>query len=229
MMNLALKVAIVSGFVTAFVFRGGGTEERPAAASEPATPRPTTALEAPVASPARGISEAPSHAPVAPPNPTNAAVPVEIPETSQDLAASAFSTEVLRLSAEADEVDALWNSYKEKCGVRVSRHYDFGREWFSIWDRAAEASIDTPGCGEDLRRLRQAGEKVGRDILKARAMARQGLLDRGTEIGMLRWNAVQWLQFEEDVPRRSPRPASSPAPAPTRSADNQGARPKVAP
>jgi hypothetical protein len=218
MMNLALKVAIVSSFVTAFVLHGGGAE-RPVAASEPATPAGPATAEESAASAAR-VTQTPARGSTLPPSPVSPALLGEIPETSQDLAASAFAAEVARLSSEADEVDRLWQVYKDECGVQVSRHYDFGREWFSIWDRAAEASVDAPRCGDGLRRVRQAGEKVGREILKARATARQGVLNRGTEIGMFRWNALQWPQFEEEGARHSP-PAAPSVPTPARSADNQ--------
>jgi hypothetical protein len=107
----------------------------------------------------------------------------------QDLAASSFAVDVLRLSSQADGVDLLWQAYKEECGVRVRRRYDFGREWFSIWDRAAEPTIDAPGCGAMLGRLWQAGEKVRRGLMRTRARAH---LSPGTEIGMLRWHALQW-------------------------------------
>jgi hypothetical protein len=220
MLNLALKVAIVSSFVTAFVLHGG--VERPVAASEPAvsaTTPPAQDAPAPHTAP-----QTPANGSAALPNPAGPALLGEIPETSQDVAASAFSAEVLRLSAEADQVDGVWSTYKQACGVRISRHYDFGREWFSIWDRAAEATVDSSSCSEGLRRVRQAGEKVGREILKARATARQGLLNRGTEIGMLRWNALQWPQFEEDGARRPSRAATSAVPPPVRSADAPSAR-----
>jgi hypothetical protein len=89
--------------------------------------------------------------------------------------------------------------------VRISRQYDFGRAWFAVWDRAAEPTVEGSGCGDSLARLRLAGDKLGRGILKARLLARQGGLDRGTEIGMLRWHGLEWSQFEDDHqhPRRS--------------------------
>jgi hypothetical protein len=235
MVNLAFKVAIVSSFVTAVVLHDGGAD-RPLAASESAISAATTpAQEAPATEAPHIASQPPVKAAAVSPNPTNPALLGEIPETSQDVAASAFSAEVLRLSAEADQVDGLWLAYKQTCGVRISRHYDFGREWFSIWDRAAEATVDSPVCSEGLRHVRQAGEIVGREILKARATARQGLLNRGTEVGMLRWNALQWPQFEEDGARRPSRAAASSLPPPVRYADapagggRSGPRPRRSP
>jgi hypothetical protein len=99
---------------------------------------------------------------------------------------------VIRLSAEADAVDRLWQVYRSECGVRVGRQYDFGREWFSLWDHAAEPTIDAPGCADLLWRILRDGENVRRELLRARGTAQQATLDQGTEIGMLRWHALQW-------------------------------------
>jgi hypothetical protein len=167
-MNLSLKLVIVSGFVTALTFQGGRGAPPPAAASGPVAPASATRLRE---------ASAPS-------------------EALQNLAASAFALEVIRLSAKADGVDRLWQVYKKRCGVRVGRRYDFGREWFSIWDRAGEAAIDAPGCADVPWRLRHAGESVLGDLRKARVAAREAALGPGTEVGMLRWHALQWPQAE---------------------------------
>jgi hypothetical protein len=114
--------------------------------------------------------------------------PVAITAMSPD--APAFAAEIMRLAAAADAIDVLWHDYKSQCGVRVARQYDFGREWFSIWDGAAEATIHAPRCSDVPRRLKQEGDIVRRDLLRARATAR--FLGHGTEIGTLRWHALQW-------------------------------------
>jgi hypothetical protein len=218
-MNLALKVAVVSGFVAAFVFHGDGVEQRGAVASEP---RPRAVAPG---SPDAVATGAQGSAPSTPLGAPQAPVPSE---TVPKQAASSFADEVLRLSAEADRVDRLWLGYKGGCGVRVSREYDFGREWFAVWDRAADPTIDAPRCGDVLRRIREVGDKVGRDILKARAAAHQAGLDRGTEIGMLRWHALHWPQFEEEYPepsRRNARPvAASTKPPETPGLGQEGGR-----
>lgn len=208
MTDLALKLALFSGFVTALALQGDRGAQRPAVASEPVAAK---FPEASGPSAPRAAPQTPSKAslgrprpvesvtqptgsswPLHPAVPSHPGLPAEAPETSQDLAASDFAVEVARLSAEADGVDRFWQVYKAECGVRVGRQYDFGREWFSIWDRAAEATIDAPACSEALWRVLQAGENVRHDLLRARATAQRAVLDPGTEIGTLRWHALQW-------------------------------------
>ena len=199
-MNLRLKLSMVAGFGTVLVLHFSGAQQQRAAAAEPGTPAVRTASpDAPAPRAPHPASRTPSEGSAVQPTPAES-VPSATPETVQDLAASSFASAVLRLSGEADDLDRLWTDYKQECGVRVARQYDFGREWFSIWDRAAEATINAPACGDALRRLRQAGDKLGREILKARAAAHQAALNPGTEIGMLRWHALQWPQFEDEQP-----------------------------
>ena len=106
--------------------------------------------------------------------------PGELPSSSpQDVAARAFAADVVRLSGEADGVDRLWRAYKAECGVREGR----------------------PVCSGILWRLLQSGEGVRRELLEARAVAKRAALPTGTEIGMLRWNGLQWLRAEETLTR----------------------------
>jgi hypothetical protein len=236
-MNLGLKLAVVAGFATVLSFRVGSGDE-PLAASSKVTAVPTTPTDqsATSASPADLRTQ-----PATPPTPAERArlsnesigrmpavaqndgvLSAAAPETTRDQAASSFAAEVARLSSQADELDQLWQEYKDKCGVRVGRQYAFGREWFSVFDRAAEQTIDAPGCDDTGRRLRQGGEKVGRDIHKARTAAQQAFLDRATENGMLRWHALHWPQFDDEdaKPRR---PDGRKAPPLSPSADTQPA------
>ena len=125
-----------------------------------------------------------------------------LPSSSpQDVAARAFAADVVRLSGEADGVDRLWRAYKAECGVREGRQYDFGRAWFALWDRSAEPTVVSPVCSGILWRLLQSGEGVRRELLEARAVAKRAALPTGTEIGMLRWNGLQWLRAEETLTR----------------------------
>jgi hypothetical protein len=204
MMNLGLKLAIPSAFVAVLIFLGEGVEQRRESVSEPDSPPSPTAFS---------DAATPSGPPAIPPKADERAPSAVSPPS----AATSFAAEVLRLSAEADDVDRLWQAYKEECGVRVSRQYDFGREWFSIWDRAAEPNINAPGCSDLLGRLRQAGEKIRRDVQRARASSHQA---RGTEIGMLRWHALQWPQLEEASSER-PRRSAAAVSASTRAAENR--------
>jgi hypothetical protein len=207
MMSLISKLTIVSGFVAALVVYGGGLEERRAAASESPSRLdaiPQASPEAPVVP--HKVEPTPSTTGPLLPRPAGAPLdlgsPGEAAETPQDAAASSFASEMLRLSVAADGVDRLWQAYKERCGVRVSRRYDFGREWFAVWDRAADPTLHAPGCGDLLVRVREAGEKVRRETVRARAKAHQA---RGTEIGMLRWHGLLWPPLQEESPQRPPK------------------------
>jgi hypothetical protein len=175
MTNLALKLGIASGLAGALTLQGDERQARRVAPLEYAAA--ITAMSPDAAVVAWPLAAA-----------SQRLRTDVVPKASQD-AATAFAAEIVRLSAAADAIDRLWHDYKAECGVRVGRQYDFGREWFSIWDRSAEATIDAPRCGDLLWRLMQEGETVRRDLLRARAAQD---LDHGTEIGMLRWHALQW-------------------------------------
>ena len=172
MINIAFKFALASGVAAAMALEGAPEAVAPDAIVSRvfARPAPPPLVERPPAPP--------DH------------------QATQDLAAKAFATEVIRLSREADALDRLWLVYKAECGVRVSRQYEFGREWFALWDRAAQPTIDARGCSDVLWRLLQGGDTVRRDLTRARTAA-HAALDSGTEIGMLRWHALQWPQLED--------------------------------
>jgi hypothetical protein len=207
MLNLGFKVAIVSG-VMALVFHGDDAERWQVNTDSVAPVMPAVAREATAPKTASVASESTCSSPSLPPNPVNPVLPAATPETPEDLAASSFAAEVRRLSAEADEVDRQWEAYKQACGVRVSHPHDFGREWFALWDRAAAPTVDSPDCAKGLEAVRQSGERIRGDLLRARAIAP---LTRGTETGMLRWHALEWPQLD-----RAPEPHPSLAtPTPT--------------
>ena len=171
------KLVVVSGFAITFALNGTVTAEK-----EEAAPAPSLPLSAPggTASSASVVLRSPGW-------------PGELPSSSpQDVAARAFAADVVRLSGEADGVDRLWRAYKADCGVRERRQYDFGRAWFALWDRSAEPTVASPACSGILWRLLESGEGVRRELLEARAAAKRAELPPGTEIGMLRWNGLQW-------------------------------------
>jgi hypothetical protein len=115
----------------------------------------------------------------------------------QSIAAEAFAREILRLSADADRVDTIWQIYKDECKVKVSRSYDFGREWFSLWDGTAEATAANDSCKETPFALFDAAETIRRDLLHARAMAQETGIGTGTEVGVLRWHTLQYAKSRE--------------------------------
>src|SRR5262245_35608952 len=91
-------------------------------------------------------------------------VPAALPEETPGLPAQGFAADVARLAARADAVDAAWSAYQGACAPRVGRTYDFGREWFALWDRAVEPGTG-PGCAEALGRVLDAARGV-RDHLR---------------------------------------------------------------
>lgn len=114
------------------------------------------------------------------------------PEERETVASEAFGLEVLRLSAEADRLDAVWQIYKDRCHVQTTREYDFGREWFAALDGAIDAADAALDCAEVPADLIDAGEAVRQDLRELRSRARATGVSAGTEIGRLRWNQLQW-------------------------------------
>lgn len=109
----------------------------------------------------------------------------------QSLAAEAFSREVLRLSADADRLDGLWQLYKTECMVAVNRQYDFGREWFALWDGDVRSTVSTPECNDVPLTVVDAAETIRHDLVRARAVAQETGVGLGTEVGVLRWHTLE--------------------------------------
>jgi len=105
-----------------------------------------------------------------------------------------FAAVVLRLAAEADGIDRLWAAFKVGCGVRAAVPRGYGREWFVLWDRGALPITGSSPCVEMLSRVLEQGEAVRRDLIEVRGRARRALIPRATELGMLRWNGLEWAQ-----------------------------------
>jgi hypothetical protein len=180
MLNMAIKLALASGVAASMAVEVNRDSNPP--------PHPGARRLGATAVPRQNDLTVMDRLGITPP------LPKGLPDdrlAAQDLAAKNFAVEVVRLSAEADAVDRLWHVYKAECGVRVGRQYDYGREWFALWDRAAEPSVEARGCSEILWRLLRDGEGVRRDLTRARANAKDRL-DPGTEVGMLRWHSLQW-------------------------------------
>ena len=116
----------------------------------------------------------------------------EEPLAPLDSSAGTFGAEITRLAVAADAVDVLWKGFKAQCRVQMHDEYGFGREWFAIWDQKAEASVESAACRDMLRGVVLAGKNVRRDLLRARKAAQRATLDRGTEVGLLRWHGLEW-------------------------------------
>ena len=105
--------------------------------------------------------------------------------------AATFAAAISRLSDEADGVDRLWQAYRSQCyGLALKSTYNgFGREWFEVLDVPA-GRPPSAECGDMRELIIKTGGGVRDDVRRAVLAARQGQLDRGTEVGMLRWNLL---------------------------------------
>lgn len=173
----ALRVLIVCACATgaaASGIRNAGGQEAPSP-----TPRPTpTATPTPIPSP--------SPTPSPDPRPDDAA------SDRTRGPAGDFALEVLRLSARADAVDGLWQAYRSRCQPEDVHGYDFGREWFALWDRALVPGTRDAGCGELLRQVVVEGGAVLAGLTNADSMARHSGVSAPTIHGMVRWNGLEW-------------------------------------
>ncbi len=113
-------------------------------------------------------------------------------EPAPNPTAAAFAAAISRLSDEADGVDRLWQAYRAQCygPSQKSGYNGFGREWFEILDAPA-GRPPSAECGDMRELISQTGAGVRDDVRRAVLAARQGQLDRGTEVGMLRWNSLE--------------------------------------
>jgi hypothetical protein len=106
--------------------------------------------------------------------------------------AHAFATAVMRISAEADAIDRVWRAYGSGCQASVGRSYDFGREWFALWDQAIEARGTSAECAEMLQWLVDHGETLRGGLTSALVEARRAGVPEETVEGMLRWHSLEW-------------------------------------
>jgi hypothetical protein len=96
------------------------------------------------------------------------------------------------MSAEADAIDRAWRAYGSGCQVNVGRSYDFGREWFALWDQAVQSQATSAECSELLQWVVDRGETLRRELTSALSEARRARLPEETVEGMLRWHSLEW-------------------------------------
>lgn len=114
------------------------------------------------------------------------------PRDQVDGASRTFATEVVRLSAQADAVDRFWQVYRARCDPGTSKGYEFGREWFGLWDRALVPTSGDAGCAALLQRVVVEGGGVLMELTAADALARHAGVSALTIHGMVRWNGLEW-------------------------------------
>jgi hypothetical protein len=206
----AHKLMLLAGLGVGFVVRGDFFVSGQEAAERRPPPTSRTFSDTPrVATAARLPSRAPAPDPatraVADERPAEAvdagsssaleeAAPTAGPVESNDRddAAHAFAIAVLRMSAEADAIDRVWRTYGRDCQVSVGRSYDFGREWFAIWDQAVQPRVTSAECAALLQWLADKGEALRHDLAAAQNGARRARLPEETVEGMLRWHSLEW-------------------------------------
>ena len=183
MKHLAPLVTVISGVMTGWLVPG----DRPLhAAVQSPSMSPTITMPKASIKPAveyRSTSALPDIA-----TPGRALIDSSDPES---LASEAFSREILRLSADADRIDSVWQIYKEECKVQLGRQYDFGREWFGLWDGTAKPTMQTSNCKEVPGSLADASETLRLDLKRAQIAAGETGVGEATEIGALRWHMLQ--------------------------------------
>jgi len=168
-----------------------GTAPIRSTAANPRRPAAADPADGSLATPADETQAPPAASP--PPTPPQAEPNAIAPAiVDRDEQARAFAAEVVRLSGEADAVDLVWSAYKSNCQVAVGRAYDYGREWFAVWDRAVDARASTAECTQLMQRLLETGERVRRGLASVREAALRAGLPPETVHGMLRWHGLEW-------------------------------------
>jgi hypothetical protein len=122
-----------------------------------------------------------------------------------DGASRDFATLVTRLSAQADGVDRLWQVYRTRCERGVPNGYEFGREWFALWDRALVPTSSDAGCASLLQRVVVEGGGILMELTAADAAARHDGVSPMTIHGMVRWNGLEWRPLAGAETRRASR------------------------
>jgi hypothetical protein len=127
------------------------------------------------------------------------------PQDRVDGASRDFAAEVVLLSAHADAVDRLWDAYRVRCEPGPARGYEFGRDWFGLWDRAFVPRPGDPGCAALLQQVAVEGGVVLMRLTSADSLARHAGVPPVTISGMVRWNGLEWWPLTAAATRRASR------------------------
>ena len=114
------------------------------------------------------------------------------PDAALTTAARDFAAEVTLLTAQADAVDRLWRAYRARCQPEPVGGYDFGREWFVLWDRAELPRFADGACEELLQGVVVKGGTVLTDLTAADSKARLAGVPEATIHALARWNSLEW-------------------------------------
>jgi hypothetical protein len=100
-------------------------------------------------------------------------------------------------------VDRLWLAYRSRCQPEDVGGYDFGRDWFALWDRVLIPRPGDAGCGALLRRVASAGGTVLAGLTAADSVARRSGVSAATIHGMVRWNGLEWWALTDRGTRQA--------------------------
>jgi len=120
-----------------------------------------------------------------------------------EAASREFAAEIQRLSGQAEAVDRVWNVYRGGCQPEVRMGYDFGREWFALWDRAFASRSNDAACGELLQRVAAEGGPILMGLTAAASAARRSQVPVATIQGMVRWHGLEWWPLNAPAQQRA--------------------------
>lgn len=196
MMSMAGGVRVLGlvALTTGLAGIGVGT---PRVGGEGPTPSPTPGLmPTATATPDRMRTPTPQPTatsdPIATPTPDPRPDRLGTPQDQVDGASRDLAAKVVRLSSRADAVDRLWQVYRARCAPGTTKGYEFGREWFGLWDRAFVSTTGDAGCAALLQRVVVDGGGVLMELTAAAALARHAGVSPLTIHGMVRWNGLEW-------------------------------------
>lgn len=103
-----------------------------------------------------------------------------------------FADQVAALARQAAHVDALWSDFITSCSATVQSSYSEGRDWFSLWDGAAQMDVTSGNCRDLFNQIVAHGESVKTGMVGAEEAARKAALAPGDLRDVRRQYAMEW-------------------------------------
>lgn len=103
-----------------------------------------------------------------------------------------FADQVAGLARQAGEVDGSWNAFRTACSVTLKSTYLEGRDWFSLWDNAAQMDVTSGHCRDLFNQVVGQGETVKAGMVGAEEAARKAALEPGELRDVRRRYAMEW-------------------------------------
>jgi hypothetical protein len=146
-----------------------------------------------ISSIAKGVGRAPSA------NPATTRAPAEATGPASP-GLDAFAEQVATLAQQADRVDALWDDFKTTCSVTLRSSYADGRDWFSLWDNAAQVDVSSGACRDLFNQVVGRGEAVKGGMVRAEEAARAANLVPGELRATRRRHSMEWSGWGGPAP-----------------------------